>query len=175
LSYIPKIVIVCPTEISAVWSTGPIADLFIGGNIHLRVKPNSYKQITEGTASQFNDFFNGVGYNQSPQRRGFDVTVDDHRDELAIALQELAKLSLGTQYTDFKPVTILDYCRVDDSADYARGCAIRVGKISVENLTGTIQRGNLICSQPAIEQPQLGRYNEGFSLRFTSLKKSVIS
>ena len=173
--YIPKIVIVCPTEISAVWSTSAIADLFIGGNINLRVKPNSYKQIQEGTASQFNDFFNGVGYNQSPQRVGFDVSVDDHRDELAIALQELAKLSLGTQYVDFKPVTVLDYCRMDDSTDYNRGYAIRVGKISVENLTGTVQRGNLVCSVPPVEQPQAGRYNDGFSLRFTSLQKSVIS
>ncbi len=175
MAYIQKISIVCPPQISSVWSTSAIADLFSGGNINIRVKPNSYKQIQEGAASQFNDFFNGVGYNQSPQRIGFDVSVDDHRDELAIALQELAKLSLGTQYTDFKPVTILDYCRMDDSADYARGYAIRIGKISVENLTGTVQRGNLICSQPPIEQPQVGRYNEGFNLRFLSLKKSVIS
>jgi hypothetical protein len=175
MSYIPKIVIVCPAAISSVWASSAIADLFIGGNIHLRVKPNSYKQIIEGTTSQFNDRFNGVGYNQSPQRVGFDVSVDDHRDELAIALKELAKLSLGTEYVDFKPVTILDYCRVDDSADYARGYAIRIGKLSVENLTGTVQRGNLICSNPPVEQPQVGRYNEGFQLRFLSLKKSVIS
>lgn len=175
MSYIPKIVIVCPAAISSFWSTSAIADLFIGGNINLRVPPDTYTRVEDGTASQFNDFYNGVGYNQSPQRIGFNIAVGDRRDELAIALQELAKLSLGTQYTDFKPVTVLDYVRLDDSTDYARGYAIRTGKLWVENLTGAVQRGNLICSQPPVEQPQIGRYNNGFSLRFLSLRKSVIA
>jgi hypothetical protein len=175
LSYIPKIVIVCPAAISSVWSTSAIADLFVGGNIHLRVQPDAYTRVEEGTASNFNDFFSGVGYNQSPQRIGFNIAIQDKRDELAIALKELAKLSLGNEYVDFKPVTVLDYCRVEDSADYALGYTIRTGKLWVENLTGTVQRGNLICSNPPVEQPQTGRYNNGFSLRFQSLKKSVIS
>lgn len=176
MTYFQKIVIVCPPQISATWGTSPIADLFdSAGNLSLRIQPDHYTRIEEGTASQFNDLFNGVGYNHSPQRIGFSIAIQDKRDELAIAVKELARLSLGTQYTNFSTITVLDYIRVDNAADYAAGFTTRIGKLWVENLTGTVQRGNLICATPLIETPQAGRYNNGFTLKFLSSKKEVIA
>lgn len=175
MSYFQKIIIICPPSIVATWGTSPIADLFVGGNIQLRIQPDNYAPIEEGTASQFNDFFNGVGYNHSPQRVGFNIAIQDKRDELAIALKELVRLSLGTQYTNFTPITVLDYLRVETAADYTAGYTTRIGKLWVENLTGVVQRGNLICATPPVEIPQMGRYNNGFNLRFLSSKKQVIA
>lgn len=174
MTYFQKIVIVCPPQISANWGTSPIADLFVGNNIQLRVQPDHYTRTEEGTASGFNDFFSGVGYNHSPQRVGFNIAIQDKRDELAIALKELAQLSLGTQYTNFTEVTVLDHVRVDSTADYIAGYTTRTGKLWVENLTGAVQRGDLICATVPVEIPQVGRYNNGFNLKFLSSKKQVI-
>jgi hypothetical protein len=176
MTYFPKIVIICPPSIKANWGTTAIADLFTGNNLELRIQPDTYTRVEEGTQSTFNDFFDGVGYNQSPVRIGFNIAIQDKRDELALAIKELSKLSLGTKYTDFQTVTVWDYLRPENAADYQAGYAIRVGKIWIENLTATVQKGNLICATPhPIEQPQAGRYNSGFNLKFMSAKKQVVN
>jgi hypothetical protein len=178
MGYFPRIVISCPPSIIASWRPTPIGDLFDSGNLTIRIQPQTYTRIEEGEKSRFNDFFCGVGYQQSPQRIGFSVAVADVRDELAIALSELSRLGLGNQYVDFTPIDVLDYCRLDDSADYARGYAVRRGQIWVENLTGTITAGRIECSEgrgvTITELPTQGRYNNGFSLKFLSLNKQVI-
>ncbi len=174
MSYFPRIVIVCPPQIKANWGTSPIADLFVGNDIHLRVQSDAYTRVEEGTDSVFDDFFNGVGYNLSPKRIGFNIVIQDKRDEVALAIKELSLLSIGANYRTFTPVTVLDYLRVENVADYAAGYTTRQGKIWVENLTATVQKGKLLCATPAVEQPQVGRFNNGFNLRFLSAKKVVV-
>jgi hypothetical protein len=175
VSYFQRVEIICPPEIFSTWGTSPIADLFVGGNLQLRIQPSDYTRIEEGGSSEFNDFFNGVGYRQSPQRIGFNIAIQDKRDELALAIKQLSRLSLGTQYRDFKPVTVRDYCRLETPADYTTGYTTRKGRIWVENLTATVNRGKLICATPAVEQPQLARLNQGFNLRFLSSQKEILA
>lgn len=175
MTYFPRIVIVCPPSIKANWGTSPIADLFVGNDLHLRVQSDAYTRVEEGTESAFEDYFNGVGYNQSPKRIGFNIAVQDKRDELALAIKELSLLSLGNNYRTFTPVTVLDYLRVETAADYAAGYTTRQGKIWIESLTATVQKGKLLRAVPVVEQPQTGRFNNGFNLRFLSTYKKVMS
>jgi hypothetical protein len=174
MSYFPRIVIVCPPQIKATWGTSPIADLFVGNDIELRIQSEAYTRIEEGTESAFEDHFNGVGYNLSSKRIGLNIAIQDKRDELALAIKELSLLSLGNNYRKFKPVTIFDYLRVENAADYAVGYTTRQGKIWVENLTATVQKGKLLCAMPAVEDPQVGRFNNGFNLRFLGAYKQVV-
>lgn len=174
MSYFTKIVIQCPTSIVVNWSGSAISDLFSGNNLTLRVQPQTYSRIEEGEKSKFSDFFSGVGYIQAPQRVGFSVAVADRRDELAIAIKELSKLALTNGFTNLTPITVLDYCRVETKADYDRGYTIRSGQIWAENLTGTISKGQLICGTPSLEIPAVGRYNDGFTLKFLSTHKEVL-
>lgn len=175
MSYFPRIVIACPASIKATWGTSPIADLFVGNDIHLRVQSDAYTRIEEGTESAFEDHFNGVGYNLSPKRIGFNISIQDKRDELALAIKQLSLLSIPTTYLTFTPVTVLDYLRVENAADYVAGYTTRQGKIWIENLTATVQKGKLLCATPAVEQPQIGRFNNGFNLRFLGTYKQLIS
>jgi hypothetical protein len=178
MAYFARIVVSCPPSILANWISTPIADLFNASGLNIRVQPQTYTRIEEGEKSKFNDFFNGVGYQQSPQRVGFNLAVADVRDELAIALSEISRASLGSGYTDFSAIDVLDYCRLDTKADYDRGYTIRRGQIWVENLTGTIRRGQIECNHvrgiSVVESPSLGGYNNGFNLKFLSLNKQVL-
>lgn len=175
MTYFQKIVILCPASIRANWGNTPISDLFVGNNIQLRIQPNNYARIEEGEKSKTVDYFNGVGRNVAPQRIGFNIAIQDRRDELLLAIKELAALSIPTKYRNFKPVVIYDYIRLEDLTDYQRGYTIRIGELWAENLTGTVRRGELICASPPLEFPQAGGFNEGFNLRFLSLYKEVQS
>lgn len=176
MSYFQRLTIVCPPIIKATWGATPIADLFVGDNLELRIQPDNYTRVADDSGgSAFNDFYNGVGYDVKPQRIGFNIAIQEKRDELALAIAQLSKLSLGDNYTNFKPVTIHDQIRIEDHADYVRGYAIRRGKLWIENLTGTVQQGQILCATPIIETPQAGRLNNGFNLRFLSTYKDVIS
>lgn len=174
MAYFPRIVIICPPQIKASWGTSPIADLFVGDDIHLRVQSDAYTRVEEGTESAYEDFFNGVGYNLSPKRIGFNIVIEDKRDELALAIKQLSLLSVPTTYRTFTPVTVRDYLRLENAADYAAGYATRQGKIWVENLSATVQKGKLLCATPAVEVPQVGRFNNGFNLRFLGVYKDVV-
>lgn len=174
-AYSPRIVIICPSSIKTNWGTSPIADLFIGNDLELRINPNNYTRVEEGGESSFRDFFSGVGYDRAPKRIGFNIAVEDKRDELALALKELILLSSAPNYIDFNPVTIRDYLRVENRADYLNGYTTRTGRIWIENLTATYQKGKLICATPVVEQPQTGRYNNGFNLRFLAVNKTVVN
>jgi hypothetical protein len=173
VSYFTKLVIQCPAQVVANWNASAIADLFSGNNLSLRIQPQTYSRIEEGERSKFNDFFSDVGYIRSPQRVGFSVAVADTRDELAIAIKEISAYSVET-FVGYRPITVFDFCRVENKADYDRGYTIRTGQIWAENLTGTIQRGTLVCGTPSLEVPEIGRYNNGFTLKFLSLYKQVL-
>jgi hypothetical protein len=173
-SYFPRIILICPAAIKANWGTSPIADLFVGDNIELRIQSEDYTRTEEGSDSSFEDYFNGVGYKQSPKRIGFNIAVKDRRDELALALKELSRLSSASSYTTFTPVVVRDYIRVENRADYVNGYTERSGKIWIENLTATVQQGKLLCTPTTVvEQPQGGRFNNGFNLRFLSQVKTM--
>lgn len=175
MAIFPRIVIVCPPQIKADWGNTQIGNLFDGDNLSLRINPESYTRIEEGENSKFSDYFSGAGYQQSPQRIGFQVSVVDSRDELPIALMQLSKSRLGAGYTDFSPLTIYDYCRPESKQDYDRGYAVRVGQIWVQNLSASRQKGRILCDTPPIEYPQAGRYNSGFTLKFLSVYKEVVN
>jgi hypothetical protein len=181
MSYFPRISIACPAQIVANWESTPIGNLFdIDGNINLRIQPQTYTRIEEGEKCRFNDFFSGVNYQLSPQRIGFTVKVEDKRDELLIALSEVSRLSIGSGYRFFVPINILDYCRLDSFTDYAQGFTNRQGQIWVEDRTGAVKRGKIVCNESAIGDPVItefptgGGYNNGFTLKFLSLKKELI-
>ena len=146
----------------------------MGNDLHLRVQSDAYTRIDDDTDSKFEDFFDNVGYNLSPKRIGFNIAIQDKRDELALALKELVKLSVSSNYRTFTPITVYDYLRPENKADYDRGYAIRTGKIWITNLTATVQKGKLLCATPAVEVPQIGRFNNGFNLRFLGVYKQVV-
>lgn len=178
--YIPRISINCPPQIVANWINTPIADLFNGNNLNLRVQPETYTRIEEGEKSKFNDFFSGVGYQLAPIRVGFSVAIADRRDELLIALSELSRLSISAGYKYFAPINISDYCRLETIEDYTRGFAIRSGQIWVENRTAIVKRGRISCTESQgsspiiVEHPIGGGYNNGFTLKFISSKQEIL-
>ena len=173
--FAPKLVFVCPSIIASNWNPAVnprIADLFEGGNIAVRVDANRYTRITEGSSSSFIDFYNAVGVDRHPQRVGFSVKITDTRDELYLALKQLSRIPLATNTLTYSPVTIIDYCRCDDYADYTRGYASRIGMLTIEEINGVNRRGILQCvGGVATESAQLGGFNNGFTVKFMSSNK----
>jgi hypothetical protein len=172
MSYIQAITIAVPVEVASVWSPR-ISDLFVGNNLSLRVAPEDYTPVNEGTQSSFSDYFNGVGYQVSPVRLGFIINVRETRDEFLQTIDAISKWSLSTNYVNFKSVTVYDPLRVEPE-DYAQGYTIRTGALWAEDRTATTQKGNIVCTVPPTEYPDGGKYNSGFKLKFLSTKKSII-
>ncbi len=171
MSYIQAITIVVPAEVSSVWSPR-ISDLFTGNNLSLRVAPEDYTPLIEGTQSSFSDYFNGVGYQVSPVRVGFIINVRETRDEFLQIIDAISKWSLPTNYVDFRSIVILDPLRIEPE-DYAAGYTTRTGALWAEDRTATTQKGNIVCTVPPLEYPEGGKYNSGFKLKFLSTKKSI--
>jgi hypothetical protein len=172
VSYIQAITIITPPEVASIWSPR-ISDLFVGNNLSLRVAPEDYTPVVEGTQSSFSDYFNGVGYQVSPVRVGFIINVRETRDEFLQIIDAISRWSLPISYATFKPITIFDPLRVEPE-DYAQGYTVRTGALWAEDRTATTRKGNVACTVPPQEFPDGGKYNSGFKLKFLSTKKTII-
>jgi hypothetical protein len=177
MTFAPRLYIFCPPQIAFDWNfpNSPIAKYFDGNNISIRGDRNIYTRVFEGNSSAYIDAFSSTLVDRRPRRIGFSLKILDGNDELYLALLDVIRLSLSPNTLRYTPITVYDYFRPDRKADYLRGYAIRSGMLSIDDIGGVNRRGSLNCvNGNAIEQPQLGGHNGGFTLKFSSVNKEII-
>ena len=190
---IQKVVFVCPAHFLSTWATTQIAPMFNSqGNLEIRTEPADYTAVWEGESSSYYDYFSpyAAGITLGTRRYGFNLKVKDQREEIYLALKELATLSTSTGYANYALTTCFDYHRVDEEANgnlwaaYQRGYTIRQGKIMVfDGVGGSTRSGYINCthtpgSPPAItemvDNSPYKRFSTGFSVKFLEYRKGTI-
>jgi len=177
MTFSPRLYIFCPPQIAADWNfaNSPIAKYFDGNNLSIRGDRNIYTRVLEGTGSSFIDCFSSTWVDRRPRRVGFNLKIIDGNDELYLALQDTIRLSLSPDTLRYTPIVVHDYFRGDRREDYVRGYAIRSGMLTIDDINGSNRRGSINCvNGNAIESPQFGGHNGGFTLKFTSATKEII-
>lgn len=170
---VEKVIIFCPPHLSTKY--GPaIPELFAGSNLHLKVPHSQYAEIIEGEECKFYDFFKGVGVTVTRRRVGCNITVKDQRHELRLCLEELAALSLSSNFKQYALITMHDYTGVD-WANYAQGYVVRKGKLGgFEGLDGdgASRKGYTRCDRTDVPDSPRRLFSGGFRFRFTEYELS---
>lgn len=186
-----KVVFVCPPHFMTTWATTQIAPMFnTQGHLIIRTPAEDYSAVTEGEASSYYDYFspNLAGVTLNTRRYGFTLQIKDQREEIYLALKELATLSTSTGYANYTTITCFDYHRVDCGtgnlwAAYQQGFTTRVGKIMVfDGVGGTVRTGRMNCNESTIpptitevpENSPYQRFGKGFSVKFLEYQRSEI-
>ena len=186
-----KVVFVCPPHFMTTWATTQIAPMFnTQGHLIIRTPAEDYSAVTEGEASSYYDYFspNLAGVTLNTRRYGFTLQIKDQREEIYLALKELATLSTSTGYANYTMITCFDYHRVDCGtgnlwAAYQQGFTTRVGKIMVfDGVGGTVRTGRMNCNESTIpptitevpENSPYQRFGKGFSVKFLEYQRSEI-
>jgi hypothetical protein len=171
----PKLVIGFPEELAAYWRNTNIADLFEASNLVLRLRDGDYSRRVVGDGLQVKDGFTSFYGLAAIKKSGFQVKIRDTREDLWLALKELAEWSVNDGFT-IRPLTVQDYCIRENRADRDRGYRLRVGYIpgdSLDDVSGSATEGYVNCEtkQEFISQPVV-RYGSGFSFKFMEVENT---
>lgn len=156
------------------WQKTSIAELFEASNLVLRIRDGDYSRRVVGDGLQVKDGFTSFYGMAAIKQSGFQVKIRDTREDLWLALKDLAEWSIGEGFT-IRPLTIQDYCIRETRIDRDRGYRLRVGYIpgdSLDDVTASSTEGYVNCNtrQEFISQPVV-RYGNGFSFKFMELAK----
>ncbi len=165
----PKLQILFPEELAVYWRNTSIADLFEASNLVLRIRDGDYTRRVVGDGLQVKNGFSSFYGLASIKQYGFQVKIRDTREDLWLALKDLAEWSVGDGF-NIRPLTIKDYCLRETRSDRNQGYRLRVGYIlsdSLDDVTSSSTEGYVECQsqQEFISQPIM-RYGSGFSFKF---------
>lgn len=177
----PKLAIICPDSIANYWRTTTIADLFQNNTLILRIREGDYTRRTVGTGVEVKDGYSSIYSTAETKQSGFQVKIRDTREDLWLALKELADYCAGDGF-NIIPLTIYDYCLRESRADRDRGYRIRIGYIpgdGLEDVGGSVIDGYVACNSSSgkpvytdiVAQPLLN-YGSGFSFKFMEINRA---
>ncbi len=134
-----------------------------------------------GSGIEVKDGFSSVYATAETKLSGFQVKVRDTREDLWLALKDLAEYCVNDEF-NIIPLTIHDYCLRENRADREKGYRVRVGYIpgdGLEDIGGSVTDGYVACNSSSgtvtytdvVAQPVL-HYGNGFSFKFTEIDRA---
>lgn len=165
-----RIVITLPDGFSDYWGNSQIADLIEDNSLILPVFHDDYSVITEGKGISRIRGFKNTFAEKECKYIGFRARIRDNREDLRIAIEELAEYTAGEDCKELRAIEILDYHYRKDRTDRDRGYRLRSGHFEgeISGILGSLTQGYINCNKETVVKGN--RYSSGFTFKFIETK-----